>query len=81
MKNEQPVLDLKGARSTLVTMRRNWATALSQDYVKGKSEDGVTKFLEIQAAIEAIDRAIKDEGMMSFDRPATPPPTPGRGYE
>lgn len=59
--NDRPVLDLKVARKTLVDMRRNWATALAAGYTKGKTEDGVARFVEVQTAIEAIDRAITDE--------------------
>jgi len=59
--NDKAISDLEAARATLVKARRNWASAMAAGYVKGETENALVKFVEIQAAIEAIDRAIEDE--------------------
>jgi hypothetical protein len=59
--NDQAISDLRAARATLLKMRRDWAGAISAGYAKGKTEDGLVKFVEVQNTIEAIDRAIRDE--------------------
>jgi hypothetical protein len=59
--NEKAISDLEAARATLVKARRNWASAMAAGYVKDETENALVKFVEIQAAIEAIDRAIEDE--------------------
>ena len=61
MADKNPIDDLQKARETLVKMRRNIATALAAGYARGKTEDAIEQFSEIQAAINAIDKAIKDE--------------------
>lgn len=69
--NDDAIFDLKGARNTLLKTRRNYASALCAGYVRGKAEDAVIKIVEVQNAIEAIDRAIKDEEAASgFDAKA-----------
>ena len=45
----------------MVDSRRGLAEALEKPYERGKTEDHRAKFFEVQAVIEAIDRAITDE--------------------
>jgi hypothetical protein len=52
------VQDLKKARSALVALRRTWAKAIA---APGAKEGTINCIIEVQQAIEAIDRAIKDE--------------------
>ena len=59
--NDKAISDLEAARATLVKARRSWASAMAAGYVRGETETTLAKFVEIQAAIEAIDRAIEDE--------------------
>ena len=53
--------DLKKARSRLVGERRAVGKVLAGPYEPGKSEESRATFIAIQAAIEAVDRAIDDE--------------------
>jgi hypothetical protein len=53
--------DLKKARAQLVEERRRYAKVLAGPYSRGKTEDAHERFVEIQATIEAMDRAIEDE--------------------
>jgi hypothetical protein len=52
---------LRAARAQMVDSRRGLAEALEKPYERGKTEEHRAKFFEIQAVIEAIDRAISDE--------------------
>jgi hypothetical protein len=56
------IQDLREARRVLVKTRRDWAQAIAKGYVRGKTEDAINAITETQEAIEAIDRAILDEG-------------------
>ena len=53
---------LKKARAKLIEQRRAFAQTLAGPYDRGKTEQALEKFVEIQAAIEAMNRAIEDEG-------------------
>jgi hypothetical protein len=52
---------LIAARSAMVKARRDVANALIEPYTRGHTENMRTQFVELQSAIEAIDRAIGDE--------------------
>ena len=52
---------LKGARSQMVEQRRRIAAALARPYQRASTENFWRIFVEIQVAIEAIDRASADE--------------------
>ena len=56
-----PVQDLENARSALVATRRELAKLLAGAYKRGKTEEATEKLIQIQKAIEAIDRAMVDE--------------------
>jgi hypothetical protein len=56
-----PVEELEKARSALVAMRRQWVTTLADGYQRGKTEEATEKLVQIQKAIEAIDKALVDE--------------------
>ena len=72
-----PASDLEKAHATLVNMRRNSASALARGSETG---DAVRSLIQIQDAIEAIDRAALDEkhlaskGDPNFNRPLPPGP-------
>jgi hypothetical protein len=53
--------ELKGARSQMVEQRRRIAGSLARPYQRGSTENFWRIFVEIQVAIEAIDRASADE--------------------
>jgi hypothetical protein len=52
---------LSAARDRLVADRRELATALAGPYKRGHTEHMRECFITIQAAIEAIDCAVRDE--------------------
>jgi hypothetical protein len=59
--SEEHIDDLKKARAQLIEQRRAFAKVLAGPYDRGKTEQARERFLDIQAAIEAMDRAIDDE--------------------
>jgi hypothetical protein len=59
--SEEHTDNLKKARAQLIGARRTFAQVLAGAYERGKTEEVRERFVEIQAAIEAIDRAIEDE--------------------
>ena len=59
--SDDPVTELRKARVQLVERRREYAATLAGDYAGGSTEGAREKFVETQAAIEAIDRAMVDE--------------------
>jgi hypothetical protein len=77
---EQAISDLNAARKNLVGMRRNYATVLAKGYVRSETENAMENLIEIQTALEAIDRAIADESghpqdaPKDFDKPLNYPP-------
>ena len=62
MANENEYLaKLAAARSRMVTERRELASALAEKYKRGHTDDMREQLVQIQATIEALDRAIVDE--------------------
>ena len=61
---------LTAARSRLVTERRDVASALTEKYKRSHTDDMRALLVQVQATIEAIDRAIADEKNMANDDPA-----------
>jgi len=59
---QEHIEELRKARSALVNARRNWAKVLAGSYQRGKSDQAITEIANVQHAIDAIDRAIIDEG-------------------
>jgi hypothetical protein len=57
---EEHVKQLFAAREKLVADRRELAEAMAKPFERGHT-DSRNKFVVVQAAIEAIDRAIQDE--------------------
>ncbi|WGD55876.1 hypothetical protein QA641_19500 [Bradyrhizobium sp. CB1650] len=64
---DEHLQDMREARRALVEMRRNWAKAIAGDYQRGKTEDAIKGIIEVQQAVEAIDRAIEDEGKLKSE--------------
>ena len=54
------IAKLTAARSRMVTERRDIASALTEKYKRAHTND-MRELVQIQATIEAIDRAIADE--------------------
>jgi hypothetical protein len=62
MANENEHLaKLVAARSRMVTERREVASALTEKYKRSNTDNMRELLVQIQATIEAIDRAIADE--------------------
>jgi hypothetical protein len=55
------VRDLKKARDELVKQRRSSALAMTESYKPGDAANRLDNLIRYQRAIEAIDRAIKEE--------------------
>ena len=53
--------NLRQARAQLIEQRRVFVRVLAGPYDRGKTEQAREGFMETQAAIEAMDRAIADE--------------------
>ena len=53
--------NLNKARVQLIEQRREFARVLAGPYDRGKTEQARETFVDLQATIEAIDRAIEDE--------------------
>jgi hypothetical protein len=53
--------NLRQARTQLIEQRRAFVRVLAGPYDRGKTEQAREGFMETQAAIEAMDRAIEDE--------------------
>jgi hypothetical protein len=53
--------NLRQARAQLIEQRRVFVRVLAGPYDRGKTEQAREGFMETQAAIEAMDRAIEDE--------------------
>jgi len=60
---------LVAARSRMVTERRDVALALTEKYKRGQTNEMRELLVQIQATIDAIDRAIADEKNMASGRP------------
>ena len=59
--SEEHTDNLKMARAQMIEQRRAFTKVLAGPYDRGKTEQAREKFLEIQVAIETMDRAIEDE--------------------
>ena len=59
--SEEHTDNLKKARARLIEQRRAFVKVLAGPYERGKTEQARENFMEIQAAIESMDRAIEDE--------------------
>jgi hypothetical protein len=60
--------ELKRARERLVEQRRGFAKQIAGPFERGKTDDARAKIIESQAIIDALDRAIEDEGKIDFRR-------------
>jgi hypothetical protein len=65
---------LRGARTQTVGGRREIAARLAEAYEEGQTEELREWFVEIQATIEAIDRAILDEEKLAHRTDIPIPP-------
>jgi len=52
--------DLTNARRVLIEMRRNWAEAIAAGYQRAETEAAIKGIIEVQQAIDVIDRAIEE---------------------
>jgi len=59
--SEQHATLLKKARERLVEDRRAFAKIIAAPFEREKTVDARARFVELQATIEATDRAIEDE--------------------
>ena len=59
--SEQHAALLKKARERLVEDRRGFAKIIAAPFERERTNDARARFIEMQVAIEAIDRAIEDE--------------------
>ncbi len=57
------------ARESLVAMRRQLASALSEPYKRGHSENMRDQFIRVQTAIESVESAIWHESKIATDQP------------
>jgi hypothetical protein len=73
LKNEY-LEKLRVARAQTVAGRREIAARLAEDYEEGQTEEFREWFVEIQATIEAIDRAILDEEKLAHGTDIPIPP-------
>ena len=62
--SDEHIDSLRQARALLIEQRRAFVRVLAGPYDRGKTEQAREGFLEIQAAIEAMDRAVEDEEAM-----------------
>jgi hypothetical protein len=49
-----PLQNLEKARSSLVDMRRQWASVLAGPYQRGKTEEAIKELVQIQKAYAVI---------------------------
>jgi hypothetical protein len=61
MMAEEHVQALQAARDQLVKQRRNLVASLAKPFERGGTEGWRVAIVEIQAAIDAIDKAVLDE--------------------
>ena len=59
--SEEHTDNLKKAQAKLIEQRRAFVKVLAGPYERGKTEQAREKFLEMQTAIGAMNRAIEDE--------------------
>jgi hypothetical protein len=65
-----PLQNLEKARSSLVDMRRQWASVLAGPYQRGKTQEAIKELVQIQKAIEVIDAVIPEERRASAPKSA-----------
>jgi hypothetical protein len=52
--------DLTNARKVLIEMRQSWAKAIAAGYKRGETESAIKDIIDVQQAIDVIDRAIDE---------------------
>lgn len=52
--------DLMNARKVLIELRQSWAKAIAAGYKRGETESAIKNILDVQQAIDVIDRAIDE---------------------
>jgi hypothetical protein len=52
--------DLTKACKVLIEMRHDWAKAIAAGYKRGETETAIKVIIEVQQAIDVIDRAIEE---------------------
>jgi hypothetical protein len=52
--------DLTNARKVLIEMRQSWAKAIAAGYERGETESAIKGIIDVQQAIDVIDRAIDE---------------------
>jgi hypothetical protein len=57
MADEDNMEDLTNARRVLIEMRRNWIKTIAAGYDRGKTEDAIKGLIDVQHAIDVIERA------------------------
>jgi hypothetical protein len=62
---QEHIAELQSARRTLVEARRAVAKDLAGGYQRGKTEEAAKGITDVQRAVEAIDRALQDEGALT----------------
>jgi hypothetical protein len=67
---------LTAARDRIVAERRQIVDALALEYKSGHTGETRERFISIQSTIEAIDRAIADEGRIASGDNSVPPVPP-----
>ena len=59
--SEDHVANLNKVRAQLVENRRALAASLAQPYQRGTTEQTQEQFMDVQAVIDVVDRALQDE--------------------
>jgi hypothetical protein len=59
--------DLTKARNVLVEMRNNWVKTIAAGYKRGDTENAIKAIVEVQHAIDVIDRAIEEQDLPEDD--------------
>ena len=59
--SDEHIDSLRQARALLIEQRRAFVRVLAGPYDRGKTEQARERFLDMQTAIEAMNRAIEDE--------------------
>jgi hypothetical protein len=69
--DSEHVATLKAAREQQIAARRQLAAALGEPYKRGDTESLREGFIDVQATIEAIDRALAHEERLSAGTAST----------
>ena len=59
--SEDHVANLNKVRARMVENRRALAVSLAQPYQRGTTEQTQEQFMDVQAVIDVVDRALQDE--------------------